>query len=122
MIGSVLSALAALSFLGLGAGAAIAPGSLAANYGLPTSDATAHAYVRGLGARDAVLGLLVLTFLIAKARGPLGATVALSALVGASDFAIVAASRGRDAKTSLAIHGTGTVGLLIVWGLLRTGL
>ncbi|GAC1311588.1 MAG: hypothetical protein NVS2B3_15300 [Vulcanimicrobiaceae bacterium] len=122
VIGSVLSALVALSFLGLGAGAAVAPGALAENYGLPSDDPTAHAYVRGLGARDAVLGLLVLRFLIAKARGPLSATVAFSALVGASDFAIVYAARGRVAKRNLAIHGGGTVGLLAVSGLVRAGL
>lgn len=122
MIGSVLSALVALSFLGLGAGSFFAPAALAENYGLPATDATTHAYVRGLGARDAVLGLLVLTFLIAKARGSLGATVALSALVGASDFAIVYSARGLAAKKNLAIHGVGTVGLLVVWGLVRAGL
>ena len=117
----MFSALVALSFLALGAGAYAAPGKLAENYGLPTDDPIAHGYVRGLGARDAVLGLLVLTFLIAKTRGALGATVALSALVGASDFAIVYAARGTTAKSSLAIHGVGTVGLLAVWGLIRTG-
>ena len=122
MIGSILSALAALSFLGLGAGSYFAPAALAENYGLPAKDETAFAYVRALGARDAVIGLIVLTFLIAKARGPLGATVALSALVGASDFAIVYGARGLAAKKNLAIHGVGTVGLLVVWALVRTGL
>ena len=122
VIGSIFSALVALAFLTLGAGAYAAPEKLSENYGLPTQDPIAHGYIRGLGARDAVLGLLILTFLIAKSRGALGATVALSALVGASDFAIVYAARGTAAKSSLAIHGIGTVGLLAVWGLIRTGL
>lgn len=122
MIGSVLSALAALSFLGLGAGSFVAPRALAENYGVPAPDETSFAYVRALGARDAVLGLIVLRFLMAKARGPLGATLALSALVGASDFAIVYASRGLVAKNNLAIHGAGTVGLLTLSGLVRAGL
>ncbi len=122
MIGSILSALVALSFLGLGAGSLAAPAKLSENYGIPVKDETGFAYIRALGARDAVLGLIIITFLIAKARGSLGATVALSALVGASDFAIVATTRGLGAKNSLAIHGVGTVGLLVVWGLVRAGL
>ncbi|GAC1441773.1 MAG: hypothetical protein NVS3B17_06450 [Vulcanimicrobiaceae bacterium] len=122
MIGSVFAALVAASFLALGAGAYVAPQKLGENYGLPSADPTAHGYIRALGARDAVLGLIILTLLVAKDRGALGATVALSALVGASDFAIVYAARGTTAKSSLAIHGTGTIGLLAVWGLLRSGL
>ncbi|GAC1545975.1 MAG: hypothetical protein NVS3B16_16040 [Vulcanimicrobiaceae bacterium] len=122
MFGSLFSALAALSFLSLAAGAFVAPTALAENYGLPVENDAARAYVRALGARDGVLGLLVITFLIAKARRPLGATVGLSALVGASDFAIVYTTRGLDAKKNLAIHGVGTVGLLAVWGLVRAGL
>ncbi len=119
MIGSIFSALVALSFFALGAGAYAAPAKLSENYGLPSEDPTAHGYVRALGARDAVLGLIILTFLISKDRGALGATVALSALVGASDFAIVYAARGKAAKSSLAIHGVGTVGLLFIWALIR---
>ncbi len=122
MIGSILSVFVALSFLALGAGAYAAPAKLAENYGLPSADPTVHGYVRALGARDAVLGLIILTFLIAKSRGALGATVALSALVGASDFLIVYNARGTSAKSSLAIHGVGTVGLVAVWGLIRSGL
>jgi len=121
VIGSFFSALVALAFVGLGAGACAAPEKLAQNYGLPSADATAHGYIRALGARDAVLGLLVLALLVAKDRGALGATVALCSLAGASDFAIVCAARGSAAKANLAIHGAGTVGLLGVWGLIRTG-
>jgi hypothetical protein len=119
VIGSIFSALVAISFLALGAGAYAAPAKLSENYGLPSTDPAAHGFVRALGARDAVLGLIILTFLIAKDRGALGATVALSALVGASDFAIVYAARGKTAKSSLAIHGIGTIGLLVVWALIR---
>ncbi len=122
MIGSIFSVLVTLSFFALGVGAFVAPGKLSENYGLPTTDPAAYGYVRALGARDVVLGLIILTFLIAKSRGALGATVALCALVGASDFAIVYAARGTAAKSSLAIHGIGTVGLLAIWGVIRAGL
>jgi len=122
VIGSVLSALVALSFFSLAAGALVAPTELAENYGLPVTGEPAVAYVRALGARDAVLGILILRFLATGARGSLGATVGLSALVGASDFSIVCAARGFDAKKNLAIHGLGTVGLVAVWAFVRAGL
>ena len=109
----------AASFLGLGAGAAFAPQALSENYGLPVTNATALAYVRALGARDAVLGALVLWFLATRDRDALAATVALSALAGASDFAIVLGARGPAAAKNLAIHGGGTLGLVTVWQLLR---
>lgn len=120
MIGPFASALVALSFLALGAGACVAPGKLAENYGFPSDDPTVHAYVRSLGARDAVLGLLLLTFLRSNDRSALRATVGLSALAGASDFAIVSTARGFAAPGSLAIHGFGTIGLLVVWKFLRS--
>jgi hypothetical protein len=118
--GSFLSALVATAFLGLGAGALAAPLELAKNYGLPVDDATGIAYVRGLGMRDAVLGLIVVVFLARRERAALASTIGLSALVGASDFTLVATTRGAEApKASLAIHGIGTIGLLAIWAILR---
>jgi hypothetical protein len=119
MLGSLAAALAAASFLGLGAGSLVAPAALAQNYGLPVDDATGIAYVRALGMRDAVLGLVLLTFLVRGDRRALATSVGLSSLVGASDFTIVATRRGFQAPLSLAIHGTGTLGLLGIWALLR---
>jgi hypothetical protein len=119
MIGSILSACAALAFLSLGAGSLVAPKALAENYGLPIDGADRIAYVRALGMRDAVLGLLVATFLLRRERAPLAATLALSSIVGASDFALVLGVRGRSAPSSLLIHGTGTVGLLTIAALVR---
>ncbi|MBD5656840.1 MAG: DUF4267 domain-containing protein [Candidatus Eremiobacteraeota bacterium] len=121
MIGFFLAAGVALSYLGLGAGAAFAPRALAENYGLPATSATEIDYIRALGARDAVLGFLVAWCLASRDRDALGATIALSALVGASDFAVVLGARGLAARTSLGIHGGGTVGLLVVWQLVRAG-
>jgi hypothetical protein len=117
--GTLASALVAISFLGLAAGALAAPRALAENYGLPIDDATGDAYVRALGMRDAILGLIILTFLARGERGPLATAIGLSALVGASDFTIVAAQRRLEAPLSLAIHGTGTLGLLAIYALLR---
>ena len=119
MIGSLLSALAALSFLGIGAGAAVAPAALSENYGVPVEDAAGCAYVRALGARDAVLGLLVATFALRGERRALTTAVGLATFVGASDLAIVAGLRGAAARTNLAIHAAGTLGLAAAWLALR---
>jgi hypothetical protein len=117
---SLIPPLAALAFLSIGAGAAIAPEALAVNYGIPIEDDAGRAYVRGLGARDAVLGILIAQFLRSRNREALAATLGVSALVGASDFIAVLRARGVEAAGSLAIHAAGTIGLLVAAGLIAT--
>ena len=119
MIGSVLSACAALAFVALGAGSFAAPEALAQNYGIALEGEGSTAYLRAIGARDAVLGLLIAAFLARRERAGLAVVVAFSALAGASDFGLVASLRGRSATPSLLLHGTGTVGLLAVAALVR---
>ncbi len=119
MIGSLLSACAALAFISLGAGALAAPRRLADNYGIAVEGPGQIAYLRAVGARDAVLGLIIAAFLARRERGPLAVALALSSLAGASDFALVAGARGRSAPLSLAIHGSGTLGLLAIAVLVR---
>jgi len=121
VIGSTLSVCATLAFLGLGAGALAAPRALADNYGIAIEGPDQIAYLRAVGARDAVIGLMIAAFLARRERGPLAVALALSSLVGASDFALVAAARGRAAPLSLAIHGGGTLGLLVIAALVRAG-
>ena len=123
VIGPTLSALVALAFIALGIGSYVAPRALAENYGLPISSATEIAYLRALGTRDLVLGLLVGRFLAtAESRAALRATVAVSAIVAAGDFSAVFGVRGGNAKTALAIHGSGIAGLLLVLALLARDL
>lgn len=119
MIGSALCALVALGFVSLGIGSYVAPAALAQNYGLPVSNATEVAYLRGLGTRDLVLGVLVAKFLTSdESRPALRSAIAVSALVAASDFAVVLGVQGVTAKKSLAIHGGGLLGLLAIRALL----
>jgi hypothetical protein len=116
---ALLAPLVACAFLGLGAGALVAPRALSRNFGLPVDDAAGAAYVGSLGARDAVLGLLVLTFWYTENRAALEATVGFSAIAGASDFVLVSRVRGTAAAPNLLLHGGGTLGLLAIWALLR---
>lgn len=123
MIGSALSALVALAFVTLGIGSYVAPKSLAENYGLPITSDTEIAYLRALGTRDLVLGLLVARFLLApESRRALRSTIAVSAIVAAADFSAVYGVRRGAAKQALAIHGTGIVGLLLISELLARDL
>jgi hypothetical protein len=119
MIGSTLSALAAFAFLALGAGSFVAPQALAKNYGIPADGPEAVAYLRAIGARDAVLGLLIAAFLARREPASLAVVLACSALAGASDFGLVGGLRGRSATPSLLLHASGTVGLLAIAALVR---
>jgi hypothetical protein len=115
---TALCALVATSLLALAGGAAAAPEALATTYGVPLGTPGDAAYVRALGARDGVLGLLVAAFLASGERRALRVTIGLCGLAGAGDFAIVFAARGLAARSSLAIHGAGTLGLAALWALL----
>jgi hypothetical protein len=115
---STLCGLVAALLLALAGGAAVAPEALAATYGIPLGTPGDAAYVRALGARDGVLGLLIAAFLAGGERRALRVTIALCALAGAGDFAIVFGARRLAAPASLAIHGSGTLGLAGLWVLL----
>lgn len=81
-------------FIGIGSGALAAPRFAARQYGLPLADANADAlaFVRAAGARDALLGGLILASL--GERAELRRTLAGSSLVGLIDAGIVLARRG----------------------------
>jgi hypothetical protein len=117
---SLFPALAAFAFLSIGAGAALAPEALATNFGIPIDDDAGRVYVRSLGARDAVVGILIGAFLASRNRPALATTLGVSALLGVSDFALVMRARGTGATGSLAIHAVGTIGLLLASALVAT--
>lgn len=121
MIGNLLAYLAATAFIAIGLGALLAPATSSQQYGLATKDAIALAYVRALGVRDLVLGLLLISFALTRDSGAAAIVAEFGALVGLSDFLIVAASRGKEARRNLVIHGAGTIGLLAVWLTIRLG-
>jgi hypothetical protein len=85
--------LAAL-FIAIGGGALVAPRFSARQFGVPVADenADALAFVRATGARDVLLGGLILASL--GERAALRRTLAWSSLVGLADAGIVLARRG----------------------------
>jgi hypothetical protein len=121
VIGHILAYVAATAFIAIGLGALLAPATSSQQYGLATKDALALAYVRALGVRDLVLGLLLLSFSLTQQQGAAAIVAEFGAFIGLSDFLIVLSSRGKEARGNLVIHGVGTIGLLAVWLAIRLG-
>jgi hypothetical protein len=82
----------ASAFVGIGAGAILAPKRSSRGYGLPADDPTALALVRAVGARDLIFGAIFLAMRdddVALAR-----IAAWTSLAGVADAAFVASVRG----------------------------
>ena len=112
---NIFTTMSIATLLGVGVAAAFAPETLARNYGLPLAegDAAGRGFVRALGARDATLGAVALAFALDDEREAVRRILGLTTFLAASDFAIVATTRGFAAWPNLAIHGSGIVGLLL---------
>ncbi len=96
-------------FVLIGAGALIAPGISAGQYGLPTTDPTALALVRALGARDVAIGGAILAN---HDDRPALAGICFWATVAAlTDAAAVASVRGL--RPQHAIHLSGALALAL---------
>jgi hypothetical protein len=114
-MGSLLSILSIASLFGVGIGATFAPEALAKNYGLALAegDDAGRGFVRALGARDAIIGAIALASVLRGDRDGVRRTLGITTFLAVADFTIVARARGLDAWTSLAIHGSGIVGLAL---------
>ena len=121
MIGMTLAVLGALAFLAIGVAALVAPKMSSEQYGLPSSEPFALAFVRALGVRDLVLGLIVLFFVVGGSRGAASAVLAVCVLVALADGLLVYRERGTSALKSLITHGVGGIALLVAWAALRAG-
>jgi hypothetical protein len=121
VIGTIVGGLGGLAFILIGCGALIAPGISSTQYGLPTSDRTALALVRAIGARDLVLGIVILLLLATKDRGAAGLVLAVSVLAAVGDATAVATGRDNAGPRQLAVHLGGAAALLTAWALIRSG-
>lgn len=119
MIGMMLCGVATLGLLGIGMGAIVAPAFSSGQYGIVVADARALAYLRAMGARDLVLGIVLVLLMALGSSALLAASVAACALVAIVDFAVVFADRrpataqpGMPRSLSLTLHAGGAIGLL----------
>jgi hypothetical protein len=81
-----------VGLIAVGGAAVVAPVPSAAMFGLPAADRTAQAYVRATGARDVILGAIVLTSL--GDRRALRRILGLTSLIALGDAVTLATMRG----------------------------
>ncbi len=121
MIGSLIAGLGGAAFAAIGTGALLAPGFSSLQYGLPTTERTALALVRAIGARDVVLGVIVVALVAKQDRPALELVLITSVLAAAGDALAVTTGRSDAGPKHLAVHAIGAAALVIAWALVRSG-
>ena len=114
MLGLALTGLVALGLIGIGVGALAAPRVAARQFGIVLDDPRALAFLRAMGVRDLVIGVLLLLLIAAGQRELLAFGVAASAAVAVLDFAVVSRDRPAGAARARLLHGVGAIGLLLI--------
>ena len=128
MIGWILSALVVVSLVAIGLGAVVAPRMASTQFGLAVDDPRALGLVRAMGMRDVVIGGLLGLVAVAQARQVLGWGMWVSALVAATDLAVVTvdqratpAGPRRRPDAARLLHATGAAGLVATGTALLAG-
>ena len=111
MLGLAVAALVALGLIGIGAAALVAPRRALQQYGILLDDPRALAFIRAMGARDLVIGVLLLLLAAAGRREILAWGMAVSALIALVDYAVVSAAGARAAAR--ALHAIGGIAVLV---------
>jgi len=119
VIGSFIAACGGIAFFAIGAGAMLAPGLSSVQYGLPTTDRTALALIRAIGARDIVLGIILLLLLATRNRAALEIVLGVSVIAALGDATAVVTGRSDAGPRDLAIHAGGAIALIVAWRLAR---
>ena len=118
MIGLVLTGLLAVALIGIGGGALAAARRSSEQYGIVLEDPRALAFLRAMGVRDLVIGVLLLLLLAAGRRELLALGVLASAAVAVLDFVVVARDRPpaglRAPARARMLHALGALGVLAV--------
>jgi hypothetical protein len=112
MIGSIVAALAGLCVLLPSASAPCSrPASPACAVRAADDGPTALALVRAIGARDLVLGIIVLLLLAGRNRAALELVLGVSILAAAGDAAAVTSGRSDARGPRLVVHIGGAAAL-----------
>ncbi len=120
MFGRLLTALGAVTVLGIGGAALLWPRQATRGYGIPEDDPDALAYVRATAARDLALGAFVLWAALAGDRRAMQAGLGVCTFAPLADFLIVAHRKG--AVPQLVIHASGVAGILTTLAIVRAGM
>jgi hypothetical protein len=119
MVGLALAGLVALSLIGIGCFALVAPGASAQQYGIVLEERRALAFLRAMGVRDLVVGVLLLLLVAAGQHELLALGMAASAAIAVLDYVVV--KRDGAGGTALLLHGAGAAGLLFAALLIALG-
>jgi Domain of unknown function (DUF4267) len=135
MIGWSLCVGAVVGLVGIGVAALVAPGMSSAQYGIVVPDRRALAFLRAMGVRDLVIGILLGLLLWAERPTALACGAAASALIALVDFAVVWSDGGGalssgpvppgpmpSRRVSLLLHGGGCAGLVLTALLILAGI
>jgi hypothetical protein len=104
------------AFAAIGAGAIIAPKTSAGQYGLPTEDPSALAFVRALGARDIAIGGALISN--RDDRPALARICFWSTIAALADAAAVGSVRGL--RLQHVVHISGALALILAGNAFRT--
>lgn len=128
MIGWGLVALAASGLVAVGAGALVAPRPSASQYGIVVEDPRALAFVRAMGIRDLVIGVLLGLLAWSRSRELVAWALYAIALIAVLDFVVVTIDRpaaGARGATrgipSRVLHAAGAIGLGLAGAVLHAG-
>ena len=127
MIGWILAALAAIALMVIGVGALLAPRTSAAQYGIVVDDPRALAFIRAMGVRDLLIGVLLGLVSTSGSRGLAAWALYATTAIAMVDWVLVtidgrAGGRGdRHGVPSRLLHLAGGLGLLLAGTVLQAG-
>ena len=124
MIGWTLVAVVAAGLVAVGTVALAAPRVAAEQYGIVVGDPRTLVFVRALGIRDLVIGLLLGLLAVSRSRELVACGLYASCLVALVDFVLVTLHRTpveRRGIPPLALHAAGIVGFALAGAVLQAG-
>jgi hypothetical protein len=128
MIGWILVALAASGLVAVGVGALVAPRASASQYGIVVDDPRALAFIRAMGIRDLVIGVLLALLASSRSRELVAWALYATTLIALIDFAVVTIDRRttvvRDEPRGIpsrVLHAAGAIGLGLAGVVLQAG-
>ena len=125
MLGWALSIAVVAGLAGVGLAAVYMPRVAARHYGIVPDDVRALAFIRGMGIRDVVIGVLLGLLALERAPTALGWGLVVTALVAVVDLAVVIADHRATSRRPMdraaAVHAGGILVLLVAGVVLLVG-